>query len=152
MRSSLLLLTLAILVMALFVQEVFAVGMGGYGSYDSYYPYNPYGQTGQCVARNSAEAYCANHGGCPRNGYCYFPDGTYCEVWSFYNGKCPSKEYYEQALWEAEAYRFLYSDYYPAYTPGYWPYGDYYYYNYPTGYGAYGQDWMYPSTWQPYMN
>ena len=90
--------------------------------------------TGQCVARNAVEGYCVNHGGCPSNGYCYFPDGSYCELWSFYKGTCPGKGYYEEAMWMSEAYRFLYGDedyyagYYPAY--GYSPYGYYgnYYY------------------------
>jgi hypothetical protein len=79
-----------------------------------------------------------NHGGCPKDGYCYFPDGTYCDLKAFYNGTCPSKEYYEQMMWEAEAYRFLYSDYpyYPGYTPFDLPYG-YYPYYYPYGYYPY---------------
>lgn len=94
--------------------------------------------SGPCEARNALEAYCVNHGGCPKDGYCYFPDGSFCELVSFYNGTCPGREYYEQAIWMAEAYRFLYDDggyltpyasymypnnypyyYWPAYAPGY---------------------------------
>lgn len=137
LRSLIILAIMAMVYLAL-SETAFAVGMGG---------------SGQCVARNEAEAYCVNHGGCPQNGNCYFPDGTYCEVWSFYKGTCPSKGYYEQMLWEAEAYRFLYSDYYPAYWPySYRPYGYYYYnynYNWP-GYGPYGQGWMNPNIYWPY--
>jgi hypothetical protein len=119
-------------------ETALAVGMGG---------------SGQCVARNAADVYCLNRGGCPQSGECYFPDGTYCDVWDFYYGKCPGKGYYEQMLWEAEAYRFLYSDYYPYYQPyGYQPYGYYYYnynYNWP-GYGPYGQEWLNPNVYWPY--
>jgi len=71
-----------------------------------------------CVARNAMEAYCVNHGGCPKDGNCYFPDGGYCDLKSFYEGTCPGKQYYEDALWMLEAYAFLYSDYVP--------YGQYY--------------------------
>ncbi|HOC66496.1 MAG TPA: hypothetical protein PKG62_03820, partial [Methanothrix soehngenii] len=71
-----------------------------------------------CVARNALEAYCVNHGGCPKDGNCYFPDGGYCDLESFYRGTCPGKEYYEDALWMLEAYAFLYGDF--------TPYGQYY--------------------------
>jgi putative hemolysin len=89
------------------------------------------GLGGSCPTdvRNPAEAYCMQHGGCPKEGYCYFPDGSFCELWAFYNGTCPSEEYYEQMLWEAEAYRFLHGDegynvpvYQPYYYPYYYPY------------------------------
>ncbi len=60
--------------------------------------------------RNAAEAYCSAHGGCPSSGNCYFPDGSVCGLWSFYNGTCPGREYLEQAMWNAEIYSFLYSD------------------------------------------
>jgi len=108
------------------------------------------GQTCPCDYRNPAEVYCVSKGGCPQNGNCYFPDGSFCELWSFYNGTCPGREYYEQMLWEAEAYRFLYGDLYPVYSPygrqylGYYPYYYPYYPNYPNyyyqwpGYGSYG--------------
>jgi putative hemolysin len=103
--------------------------------------------------RSAAAVYCANHGGCPKNGYCYFPDGTYCDLWAFYNGTCPGRAYYEQMMWEAEAYRFLYSDYYPGYMPsnppyGYYPYGYYpygYYYDGQPGYWPYRQDPLSPA-------
>lgn len=96
-----------------------------------------------CQAKNALEAYCVNHGGCPNDGYCYFPDGTYCELHSFYNGTCPGSAYYEQAIWMAEAYNFLYGDsgystpvalyQYPTYSsPSYYPnyYGPTYGYGY----------------------
>lgn len=57
-----------------------------------------------------ADTYCLNHGGCPQSGKCYFPDGSYCDAGSFYNGTCPSKENKEQAMWDAEMYRWLHSD------------------------------------------
>lgn len=93
---------------------------------------------GPCVARNAVEGYCVNHGGCPSNGYCYFPDGSYCELWSFYNGTCPGRAYYEQAVWLAEAYRFLNGDegYNPAYS--YPSYGYYYNYDYQPYWQSYG--------------
>lgn len=74
--------------------------------------------SGSCQSRNDTEAYCINHGGCPRDGNCYFPDGSYCELVSFYNGTCPGREYYEQEAWMAEAYWFLNGDtlYYSPYT------------------------------------
>jgi putative hemolysin len=114
--------------------------------------------------RNAAAVYCSNHGGCPKDGYCYFPDGTYCDLWAFYNGTCPGREYYEQMMWEAEAYSFLHSDvpyysglaqspsygYYPyGYYPyGYYPYGYYPYSNYrgQPGYWPYGQDPLSPAS------
>ncbi len=86
-----------------------AQSMGGGGCY-----HNP---------RNAAEAYCSAHGGCPKSGNCYFPDGSFCELWSFYNGTCPGTGYIEQALWNAEVYSFLYGD-------------DYSYSGQNTGYGA----------------
>lgn len=67
---------------------------------------------GRCYhnPRNPAEAYCSANGGCPKSGNCYFPDGTYCELRSFYNGTCPGTGYIEQAMWNAEIYAFLYGD------------------------------------------
>lgn len=108
----------------------------------------PAGGTGMsgsmsCQARNATEAYCVNHGGCPRDGICYFPDGGYCDLLSFYNGTCPGKGYYEEAIWMAEAYRFLYGDtgYYSSYSPYGSPtagqYGSPYYYYYYPGSGGY---------------
>ena len=97
--------------------------------------------SGPCEARNAIEAYCVNHGGCPKDGYCYFPDGSFCELRSFYNGTCPGREYYEQAMWMAEAYSFLYSDrgYSAPYTPYMYPYNNYYpYYYWPTYAPGYG--------------
>lgn len=97
---------------------------------------------GPCEAKNALEAYCVNHGGCPKDGYCYFPDGSFCELRSFYNGTCPGREYYEQAMWMAEAYRFLYDDWgYSSpgtpYTPTMYPYNYPYYYRpiYAPGFG-----------------
>jgi tetratricopeptide (TPR) repeat protein len=68
---------------------------------------------------NSAEAYCMSQGGVPQSGNCYFPDGGYCDVWSYYNGTCPSLGSREQAIWEAEAYAFLNGgdNGYPVYQP-----------------------------------
>ncbi|OPY52772.1 MAG: hypothetical protein A4E49_01724 [Methanosaeta sp. PtaU1.Bin112] len=93
--------------------------------------------SGHCEARNAIEAYCINHGGCPRDGYCHFPDGSYCELRSFYNGTCPGREYYEQAMWMSEAYRFLYDDgiYSAPYFPNMYPYNYPYYYQPPYAYG-----------------
>ncbi len=126
--------TIVALMLVLVAEPAWATGLGG---------------TGPCVARNALELYCINHGGCPRDGFCYFPDGGYCDLSSFYNGTCPGREYYEQAIWMSEAYRFLYGDegYYPAYMPysdqyylpsgrPYYNYYDYYYGpGYSPGYG-----------------
>ena len=74
------------------------------------------GMIGPGRVTNSAEAYCLNHGGIPQSGKCYFPDGGYCNVWSYYNGTCPSLATRELAMWEAEAYAFLNGDEgYPVY-------------------------------------
>jgi hypothetical protein len=89
--------------------------------------------SGGCVARNALEAYCINHGGCPKDGNCYFPDGGYCDLKSFYQGTCPGKEYYEDALWMMEAYAFLYGNYVP-YGQYYVPGVGYPYYATPYGY------------------
>lgn len=126
------LLMLTVLVLAWIIEPVWAVGLGS---------------PGPCQARNAAEIYCLQHGGCARDGYCYFSDGTYCGVWSFYNGTCPGRTYYEQLLWEQEAYRFLYSDYYPVYQPYV-----YYYYQPPywPGYGYYWSDYLSPYPPGPY--
>lgn len=86
-----------------------------------------------CVARNALEAYCVNHGGCPEDGNCYFPDGGYCDLKSFYQGTCPGKEYYEDALWMLEAYAFLYGDY-ATYGQHYLPGVGYSYNTNPYGY------------------
>ena len=93
--------------------------------------------SGPCEARNAIEAYCVNHGGCPKDGYCNFPDGSFCELRSFYNGTCPGREYYEQALWMTEAYNFLYSDWGYSPMPNMYPYNYPYYYRptYAPGYG-----------------
>ncbi|MCK9439915.1 MAG: DUF333 domain-containing protein [Methanothrix sp.] len=93
--------------------------------------------SGPCEARNAIEAYCVNHGGCPKDGYCHFPDGSSCELRSFYNGTCPGREYYEQAMWMAEAYSFLYSDWGYSPMPNMYPYNYPYYYQptYAPGYG-----------------
>ena len=96
--------------------------------------------SGPCEARNAIEAYCVNQGGCPKDGYCNFPDGSFCELRSFYNGTCPGREYYEQAMWMADAYSFLYGD--GGYSSPYTPYmyqNNYPYYYLPTyapGYGG----------------
>jgi len=97
-----------------------------------------FSSSGACEARNAIEAYCINHGGCPKDGYCNFPDGSYCELVSFYNGTCPGREYYEQAMWMAEAYSFLYGDWYPDSYPYYYPYYYPYFYRptYAQGYGG----------------
>jgi hypothetical protein len=91
--------------------------------------------SGPCETRNALDAYCVNQGGCPKDGYCHFPDGSFCELRSFYNGTCPGREYYEQAMWMAEAYSFLYGDwgYSTPYTP--YTYPNNYPYYYRPGYG-----------------
>ena len=93
--------------------------------------------SGPCEARNAVEAYCVNHGGCPKDGYCNFPDGSFCELRSFYNGTCPGREYYEQALWMTEACNFLYSDWGYSPMPNMYPNNYPYYYRptYAPGYG-----------------
>jgi len=93
--------------------------------------------SGPCEARNAIEAYCVNHGGCPKDGYCNFPDGSFCELRSFYNGTCPGREYYEQAMWMTEAYNFLYNDWGYSPMPNMYPYNypDYYRPTYAQGYG-----------------
>ena len=123
---------------------------------------------GECQAGNAAQAYCIQHGGYPSGGYCYFPDGSYCDLWSFFNGTCPGRAYYEQMIWDQEAYNFLNGDdgYNPsnAYTP-YYPNTPYYtnspyypnspYYtnspNYPNYnqpiYGPYWSDPLNPMGW-----
>jgi hypothetical protein len=103
-------LILMALLMLLPLEPVLALGMGG---------------TGPCVARNALEAYCVNQGGCPKEGNCIFPDGSYCELRSFYNGTCPGRAYYEQAIWMAEAYNFLNGGYITPYMPDYVPYNAY---------------------------
>lgn len=113
MRSGAIVLLVALLFVA--SEPAWSLGMAG---------------AGQCSARNPMEVYCLSHGGCPRDGYCYFPDG-YCELEAFYNGTCPGREYYEQAIWMADAYRFLYGD--EVYSP-YGLYYPYYYYYWPVSY------------------
>lgn len=113
-------------------------------------PVNSLGMYGSssCQARDALEAYCVSHGGCPRDGYCHFPDGSYCDLRSFYNGTCPGSAYYEQAIWMSEAYSFLYGDrlygypyasyqYPSAQYPSANPYYPYYLGpTYATGYGS----------------
>ncbi len=121
MRLRLLILLMA-LVLMLITQSVQSIGMSG---------------SGYCVANNAKEAYCINQGGCPRDGYCYFPDGGYCDLESFYKGTCPGEEYYEQAIWMAEANRFLSDDFYSPYIP--YGYGyNYYWPTYSSQYIPYG--------------
>jgi tetratricopeptide (TPR) repeat protein len=102
MRSEALILLLMALALAI-TEPAWATGLG---------------MTNPAQVWNSAEAYCMNHGGSPQSGKCYFPDGGYCDIWAFYNGTCPSKASKEQAMWEAEAYAWLYSDnsYYTPYS------------------------------------
>lgn len=102
-----------------------------------------------CVARNALEAYCVNHGGCPKDGNCYFPDGGYCDLKSFYQGTCPGKEYYEDALWMLEAYAFLYGDYLP-YGQYYVPGVGYSYYTNPYSYQIANPTWN-PGSASPYF-
>ncbi|MFB3765858.1 MAG: hypothetical protein ACE14P_11525 [Methanotrichaceae archaeon] len=92
------------------IEPVCAQGFGSYGP--------------SCQARSAADIYCIQHGGCSSGGNCYFPDGSYCELWSFFNGTCPGRAYYEQMIWEREVYNFLHGDegyYAPYYTPGMYP-------------------------------
>jgi hypothetical protein len=83
---------LATMLLIMTARPTWAVGIGGPA---------PYWGIG------SMEYYCVSHGGSPSDGYCYFPDGSYCDLKSFYNGTCPGREYYEQAMWMGEAYSFL---------------------------------------------
>lgn len=86
-----------------------------------------------CQARTPQEAYCISHGGCPKDGYCNFPDGSSCELNSFYNGTCPGAAFYEEAIWMNEAYNFLYGDigYTSPYVIYQYPVGSPYYYSAP---------------------
>jgi hypothetical protein len=86
---------LATMLLIMTARPTWAVGIGGPA---------PYWGIG------SMEYYCVSHGGSPSDGYCYFPDGRYCDLKSFYNGTCPGREYYEQAMWMGEAYSFLHGD------------------------------------------
>ncbi len=86
---------LAAMLLIMTVEPISAIGIGESA---------PYWGSG------SKEYYCAAHGGNPQGGNCYFPDGSYCDLGSFYNGTCPGRGYYEQAAWMAEAYRFLDGD------------------------------------------
>lgn len=124
MRISVLLISLALLLMIW--NPVAGIGMSS-GS--------------GCIARNALEAYCVNHGGCPKDGNCYFPDGGYCDLKSFYEGTCPGRQYYEDALWMMEAYAFLYGDY-VSYGQYYTPAMGYSYGTNPYGYQIY----------KPYLN
>lgn len=122
MRLNIVLISLALLLMIL--DPAAAIGMSSSSGSS--------GSSG-CVARNAIEAYCVNHGGCPKEGNCYFMDGSYCDLKSFYNGTCPDRAYYENSIWMAEAYAFLYGDYNPQgayYVPG----ASSSYYNYPYAY------------------
>lgn len=126
---------LAAILLVITAEPIWAVGIGGSAPY---------------WGRGSMENYCASHGGSPSGGYCYFPDGSYCDLKSFYNGTCPGREYYEQEMWMAEAYNFLYGDvgYYSPYVSNrgvgtpyygynyyYWPIYSNYWPFYPQEYG-----------------
>lgn len=124
-------------------EPVCAQGFGSYGP-------------GYCQVGNAAQAYCIQHGGCPSGGNCYFPDGSYCDLWSFFNGTCPGRAYYEQLIWAQEAYNFLNGGegYYP--PSGYPPYSanspyysnSPYYTNYNSpGTGPYWSDSLNPMGW-----
>ena len=109
MRSIAILILTALLLVLPF-EPVLAIGLHENGPY---------------VARNILEAYCVNQGGYPQDGKCYFPDGGYCELRSFFNGTCPGPEYYEQGMWMSEAYAFLNGGYSSSYMPYYAPYNTY---------------------------
>ena len=128
------LLILVALVLMLTTEFVWATGIGGSGPSGS----------GLCVARDALGVYCINNGGCPKDGNCYFPDGSYCNLRSFYNGNCPGREYYEQAAWMSEAYSFLNEDIYSPYMPSYTPYTPYI----PNSY-QYGNNYYYWPTYSP---
>lgn len=136
------LLLLMIVGLVCIAEPAYAIGLGSYGSCE-------------CQARNAAAVYCIQHGGCSRDGNCYFPDGSYCELWSFFNGTCPGKAYYEQLIWEQEAYNFLYGDggyylpnyYEPSAYPPYYTNSPYYTnYNWPKS-GVYLSDPLNPTGW-----
>jgi hypothetical protein len=122
------LVMLAAILLVITAEQILAIGLGGSA---------PYWGSGPM------ENYCLGHGGNPMNGNCYFPDGSYCDLRSFYNGTCPGREYYEQNMWMAETYSFLYGDvgyYSPYYAPNRGVGTPYYGYNYnywPT-YSNYG--------------
>jgi tetratricopeptide (TPR) repeat protein len=78
------------------IMPVWATGLGGS---------NPAPWAG-----NPAVAYCLNQGGSPQSGNCYFPDGSYCNIWAFYNRTCPSRSTIEQSMWNAEINAWLNSD------------------------------------------
>jgi len=129
---------LAAMLLIMIMDPIWATGMGGYAPY---------------WGKGSMEAYCASRGGSPSGGICYFPDGSYCDIKSFYNGTCPGREYYEQEMWMTEAYNFLNRDngYYSPQTIPYGAYGTPYYsynYNYWPTYSNYwpfypqGYDWL----------
>ena len=132
------LVMLAAIVLVITAEPILAIGLGGSAPY---------------WGKSPMENYCLSHGGNPMNGNCYFPDGSYCDLKSFYNGTCPGREYYEQEMWMAEAYNFLYGDsgyYSPYYAPNrcigtpydgysynynYWPVYSNYWPFYTQGYG-----------------
>ena len=135
-------LILSALFLTLPAEPVLAIGLNDNGDY---------------LARNALEAYCVNQGGYPKDGNCYFADGGYCELRSFYNGTCPGKAYYEQGLWMSEANNFLNggsgSSYMPYYAPyntypnmyqsgnTYWNQNNNAYYYQPTYAPGYGMQW-----------
>jgi hypothetical protein len=119
----------SLMLLSLFVmlaEPALATGLAGSGSY---------------ATRNAVEAYCANHGGTPSGGNCYFSDGSYCDLLSFYNGTCPGRAYYEQAMWTTEAYNFLYGDIVS--TPAYMSYGYQNWNNYYYSPNYYSQNYHY---------
>lgn len=69
------------------------------------------------ITRNSVLYYCQSHGGYAQSGKCYFQDGSYCDLWAFFNGTCPSRATIEQEMWEAEVSMFLNSDDYYSNCP-----------------------------------
>jgi hypothetical protein len=108
---------LAAILLVITAEPIWAVGIGAPAPY---------------WGRGSMENYCASQGGSPQGGYCYFPDSSYCDLKSFYNGTCPGREYYEQEMWMAEANNFLSGDsgYYSPYVSNSGVGTPYYGYNY----------------------
>ena len=48
----------------------------------------PTGDGPEIGMANPAAVHCTQEGYESRDGRCYFPDGTSCEEWAFYNGEC----------------------------------------------------------------
>lgn len=61
--------------------------------------------SGLCTARNAAEVYCVNHGGAPKMGSVISRMAATATSRPSTMGTCPGKGYYDELMWQAEAYR-----------------------------------------------